>query len=315
MQKWTGNSSKRVVFHPPAFLELLKGRMNPSWPFSALHLFNCLNVAVKHSLCVTVGNIWGFILSGCRGSMRDVQRGFYNPWSAPMYHPFLLETNFHFQHSSFRHDLALTQQCWCHPDWHQPHTGPDPSITHGFIAENYFCVCPGCHRLGREPAGGRLLGLRESVPHHPVGCSLRNFSVTSSSRVEFRSCRVEVLQSPTHSLCVWFYSPLTRALTLGFSWTFPASKAESGGALGNSWLLGLCAFWRISKDTWKAVVKLLCSHSESCVCDESWLGQCVVVMSWRLWVRHSFLAQLWEEKWFFPSFCFLSLDWNLLFIK
>lgn len=121
----------------------------------------------------------------------------------------------------------------------------------------YLSWLPECGE-SLQVGGGRFLGPRESVPHHlvPFGMSLRNSSVTSSSWVEFRSCRVEVLQTPLTPCVCGFIPPLTRALTLGVSWTFPASQ-ESGGTLGNNWLLGLCVFLKdISKDTRKAVVKL-----------------------------------------------------------
>lgn len=97
-----------------------------------------------------------------------------------------------------------------------------------------------------QVGGGRSLGLRESVPHHllPCGMSLGNFSVWppalgwSLDRAGLKFCKAPL------PVCVVFFFPplLTRALTLGFSWTFPASKRSLVAHWGTTDSLGFVLF-------------------------------------------------------------------------
>lgn len=80
--------------------------------------------------------------------MGNVQRSFFFLAAfiiliCPHISSFLLETNFDFWHSSFRRDLGFTQ-CSRGMILTLSHIGPEPNISHSFIPETYFCICPGC---------------------------------------------------------------------------------------------------------------------------------------------------------------------------
>lgn len=212
------------------------------------------------------------------------------------------------------------------------HIGPEPNITHSFIPETYFCICPGCQQLpetGESLRVGRrrFLGLSESVPHHlvPCGCSL-GISQTSSvwppalqwslDRAGLKFCKA--------LLPVCFFSPPTRALTLGVSCScvagpnLPGLEVESGGRWHTREQLApwaLCFLRNISKDTRKVVVELPLQPQPSpvFVMSPGWVSAWLSCPGGSGRGTHSVLS--FERKSLFPSFRLMSLDWNLLFIS
>lgn len=146
--------------------------------------------------------------------------------------------------------------------------------------------------------------------------------MTSSSSVEFRSCRAEVLQSPTPCVCGFF--PPTRALTLGVSCScvagpnLPGLEAESGRRWHTREQLApwaLCFLRNISKDTRKVVAKLPLQPQPSpmFVMSPGWVSARLSCPGGSGRGTHSVLS--FERKKFFPILLLIVFRLKLVIYK
>lgn len=156
MQKWTGNSSKRVIFHPPSFSRTVEGKDESKLALlcaSPLKLFK----SGSRQNAQFVYNSWEYLgvytewLQRCvrnkhggRAEKLFFLAAFLNPnLSQCIIFPVgkkILTSGIPPSGVIWVSHSVVVVSHWLTLS----HIGPEPNITHSFIPETYFCICPGC---------------------------------------------------------------------------------------------------------------------------------------------------------------------------